>query len=273
MTLDRSWHVVGHLLLLLLCLTILIPIFLVVGTSFKPPNEVFQPQPWPDNWTLANYRQAFTDMPLLAYLWNSVGTTSLRVAGQLVLAVITAYAFARYEFAGRETLFFIVLGALMIPQQLTIIPVYILIVDLEWYDTWLALIVPNLATPFGVFLLRQHFLAFPRELFDAAEMDGTNSWRTLWHIVIPNLGPAIAALTIILFIDTWNEYFWPLVVTDSDAAMTVQIGIRRYLDEEAGDQFGPLMAGLVIASIPAIAVFFVFQRRVLETFVASGLKG
>ena len=126
--------------------------------------------------------------------------------------------------------------------------------------------------PFGVFLLRQHFRSFPKEIFDAAEIDGAGHWRALWLVVLPNLRPALAALTIILFIDTWNEYFWPLLVTDTPESRTIQVGIRQFLEEDF-DDYGALMAGLTLASLPALAIFFFFQRQVRDTFVASGIKG
>jgi multiple sugar transport system permease protein/sn-glycerol 3-phosphate transport system permease protein len=161
---------------------------------------------------------------------------------------------------------------MMIPHQLVMIPIYIMIAELDWFDTWAALIIPNLAMPFAVFLLRQHMMSFPKDLLDAAEMDGAGPFTALWRVMLPNLGPALAALTIVLSIDCWNEYFWPLLVTDSPGSRTVQIGIRQFLEENFED-FGALMAGVTVASVPVLAVFFVLQRRIMETFVASGLKG
>lgn len=272
MQLATPWRTLGHAVLLILCLSIVVPLIVTLGTAFKPANEVYAVQPWPDRPTLENFVRIFVETPFPTYLWNSTGTTILRVGGQLLFAALTAYAFARWRFAGRETLFALVLGAMMIPHQLTMIPIYILIAELSWFDTWQALIVPNLAMPFGVFLLRQHFLGFPRELFDAAEIDGAGHWRALWLVVLPNLRPALAALTIILFIDTWNEYFWPLLVTDSEASRTIQVGLRQFLEDDYND-YGALMAGITVASLPALAVFFFFQRQVMDTFVASGIKG
>ena len=272
MQFSTPWRVIGHSALLILCLSILVPMIITVGTAFKPPNEVYSVIPWPQSPTLENFTRIFTDTPFGLYTWNSVGTTILRVGGQLFIAVLTAYAFARWQFRGRETLFALVLGAMMIPHQLTMIPIYILVAELQWFDTWRALIIPNLAMPFGVFLLRQHFLSFPKELFDAAEMDGAGHWRALWLVVVPNLRPALAALTIILFIDTWNEYFWPLLVTDSADSRTIQVGIRQFLEEDY-DDYGALMAGITLASLPALAIFFFFQRQVMDTFVSSGIKG
>lgn len=269
---GRPWRIAGHLLCLALCLSVIAPLVLVLGTAFKPPNEIYDLTPWPQQPTLANFTKLLTETEFVHYLWNSVATTFLRVVGQLVIAVLAAYAFARWRFTGSTLVFALTLGAMMIPHQLVMIPIYIMIAELDWFDTWAALIIPNLAMPFAVFLLRQHMLSFPKDLLDAAEMDGAGPLTALWRVMLPNLGPALAALTIVLSIDCWNEYFWPLLVTDTPGARTVQIGIRQFLEENFED-FGALMAGVTVASLPVLAVFFVLQRRIMETFVASGLKG
>lgn len=269
--LSRSSNVIGHFIVVNLSAAMLLPMILVALTAFKPSQEVYSAIPWPSHPTMDNFRRLF-EVSFDIYLWNSFGTTVLRVAGQILIAILAAYAFARFEFRLRETLFALVLAALMIPHTLTMIPIYVLMVDLGWFDTWAALIVPNLAFPFGVFLLRQHMMQFPKSLLDAARADGAGHWTALWRIVVPNMGPAIAGLTIVAFLECWNEYFWPLLVTDSDRMRTIQIGIRRFLDSEGVDSFGPLMAGVTLASLPAMVVFFVLQRRVMDTFVSSGIR-
>jgi len=273
MELSRSWRAVGHLVLLILCISVAAPIAVVLATAFKPPNEVFQATLIPAAPTLGNFATLFSKAEFGAYIWNSTDTTALRVGGQLLFATLAAYAFARFRFAGRDLIFAVVLGAMMIPQVLTMIPIYILIARIGWFDTWWALVVPNLAMPFAVFLLRQHMLTFPRDLLDAAEMDGAGPWRQLWLVVLPNLTPALSALTIILFIDCWNEYFWPLLVTETANSRTLQIGLREFLEEEGYSDYGALMAGVTLASIPAVAIFLFFQRQVMNTFVASGIRG
>jgi ABC-type glycerol-3-phosphate transport system permease component len=271
--LTPPWRAVGNILLLLASFSIVVPLLLVIATSLKPSSEIHGGLPWPQSPTGGNYVAVFDKIPLGLYFWNSIGTTTLRVGGQLVIALLAAYAFARFAFRGRELIFALTLGAMMLPHSLTFLPTYLMISWLGWFDTWWGLIVPNLAAPVGVFLLRQHMLAFPRDLLDAASIDGAGPWRALWLVILPNIQPALAAVAILLFIDCWNEYFWPLVITESERAMTVQIGIRRFLDAERGDELGPLMAGVVLVSLPAMAVFLWFQRRILETFVSAGLKG
>jgi multiple sugar transport system permease protein/sn-glycerol 3-phosphate transport system permease protein len=269
--LSAASRILGHGVTGLLSALVVVPMALVALTAFKPEPEVYSALPWPASPTLDNFRRLFA-VSFDIYLWNSFGTTILRVAGQVLIAILAAYAFARFEFRGRDVLFALVLGALMIPHSLTMIPIYIMVVELGWFDSWAALIIPNLAFPFGVFLLRQHMMQFPKPLLDAARADGAGHWTTLWRILVPNLGPAIAGLVIVAFIECWNEYFWPLLVTDSDRMRTIQIGIRRFLDSEGVDSFGPLMAGVTLASLPALLVFFVLQKRVMDTFVSSGVK-
>lgn len=271
-TFGRPWRVAGHIFCLALCLSVIAPLALALGTAFKPANEIYDLTPWPRNPTFENFVKLVEETEFVLYLWNSLATTFLRVLGQLAIAVLAAYAFARWRFTGSTFVFALTLGAMMIPHQLVMIPIYIMIAELDWFDTWAALIIPNLAMPFAVFLLRQHMMSFPKDLLDAAEMDGAGPFTALWRVMLPNLGPALAALTIVLSIDCWNEYFWPLLVTDSPGSRTVQIGIRQFLEENFED-FGALMAGVTVASVPVLAVFFVLQRRIMETFVASGLKG
>lgn len=272
MQLSRPMRIAGHIVLLAICLSILFPMAIVLTTAFKPMNEIYAGGLLPQAPTLENFKRLFEKTAFGWYIWNSSGTTFLRVIGQLVIGVLAAYAFARFRFPYRDALFGLVLGAMMIPQVLTMLPIYIMMAQLGWFDTWWALIVPNLATPIAVFLLRQHMMSFPNELIDAAQMDGAGHWTTLWRVIVPNLGPALAALTIIIFIDSWNEYFWPLLVTESAHSRTIQIGLREFLQEDMND-YGALMAGIIVASLPAIAVFLFFQRRVMDTFVSSGLKG
>jgi ABC-type glycerol-3-phosphate transport system permease component len=268
--LSLTRRIVGHVLTLLLCACIVAPLVLTVFIGFKPPEEIYSPIPWPLRPTLQNFTNALRG-PFLVYFWNSTGTTVIRVAAQMALAIPAAYAFARWTFRGRDVLFGLVLASTMVSHILTMLPIYILLADLGWLDTWAAIIVPNLAFPVGVFLMRQHMLAFPRALIHAAIVDGAGNWRILWKVMVPNLLPAIAGLAIVAFIESWNEYFWPLLVTNSDAMATLPIGLHHASDGES-IQYGPLMAGVALASLPALLVFFLLQRLVMNTFLAAGLK-
>jgi multiple sugar transport system permease protein/sn-glycerol 3-phosphate transport system permease protein len=268
--LSLASRVVGHVLTISFCVLIVAPLLLALLMALKSPDEIYSPIPWPSRPTLQNFAQILSG-PFLTYLWNSVGTTILRVAGQMALAIPAAYAFARWTFRGRDLLFGLVLAAMMVSHILTMLPIYVLLADLGWLDTWTAIVVPNLAFPVGVFLMRQHMLAFPRALIHAAIVDGAGNWRVLWKVMVPNLLPAIAGLAIVAFIESWNEYFWPLLVTNSDGMATLQIGLHHAADAE-NIQYGPLMAGVAIASFPALLVFFLLQRLVMSTFLSAGVK-
>jgi ABC-type glycerol-3-phosphate transport system permease component len=261
---------VGHTLTIALCVVILAPLLLTLSIGLKPPEEIYSAVPWPSRPTLRNFADILAG-PFPVYLWNSTGTTLIRVAGQTILAILAAYGLARWRFPGQDLVFALVLAALMVSHILTMLPIYILLARLGWLDTWAAIIVPNLAFPFGVFLMRQHMLAFPRALINAAVVDGAGSWRILWGVMAPNLAPAIAGVAIVAFIESWNEYFWPLLVTNSDAMATLQIGLHRAADAE-NIQYGPLMAGVALVSLPALLVFFLLQRLVMSTFLSAGAR-
>ena len=151
------------------------------------------------------------------------------------------------------------------------LPNYVLVARLGWLDTLAALVVPQLAAAFSIVLMRQYMKAFPRDLLDAAQLDGASSWRTLWGIVVPNLRAPLAALGILLFISTWNEYFWPLLVTRKIENSVIQVGLQMFLTQE-GDLWGPLMAAASLASLPIFALYIVLQRQVIDAFIRSGLR-
>jgi ABC-type glycerol-3-phosphate transport system permease component len=196
---------------------------------------------------------------------------ALVMVSHLVTSILAGYAFARWEFPGSRLLFLLFLGTWLVPFQVVMIPNYVLLARLNWLNTIMGLVAPQLATAFGVILLRQYMKAFPRELLDAARMDGAGSWRALWSIVVPNLKAPIAALAILYFISAWNEYVWPILVTSKPENTVIQVGLQMFLTSE-GDQWGPLMAAATIASAPIFLLYLWLQRHVIDAFVRSGLK-
>ena len=201
------WRLAFHAGLVVLSLAVLVPLAVVLGAAFKPSSEMFSMRPWPLEPTFDNFRAVLFETPFATYAWNSIATTVLRVVGQLVIALLAAYAFARWEFPGRNLLFALVLGAMLIPHQLTVVPTYVLIARLGWFDTWAALIVPNLATPFGAFLIRQHLLSIPKSLFEAAALDGAGHFRILTAIALPMILPVMSALAVVLFLGVLERVF------------------------------------------------------------------
>ena len=261
----------GHALFLLLCALTLFPIYWMFATSLKPAADVFDGRLVPSRLTFENYAFVWANVPIGRMLLNTFAMAALQTVGQLLTSLLAAYAFARWRFPGDNAIFLLFVGTWLVPLQVTMIPNYVLLARLGWLDTLAALVVPQLAAAFSIVLLRQHMKGFPKDLIDAARMDGASSWRTLWSVVTPNVRAPLAALGILLFISTWNEYFWPLLVTRKIESSVVQVGLQMFLTQE-GDLWGPLMAAASLASLPIFGLYVVLQRQVVDAFVRSGLK-
>jgi sn-glycerol 3-phosphate transport system permease protein len=263
----------GHGILLLACGVTVFPLLWMVTTSLKTPQDIFGLTLLPSRPSGENYLAVWTLVPIGRYLWNS-GLTSVAItASQVLTSLLAAYGFARYQFRGRDLLFTLFLGTMIVPIHVVMIPNYILVARLGWLDSLAALIVPQLSNAFGVFMLRQHLLTLPRELFDAAAIDGAGNWCALWRIVVPILRPALSALGVLFFLNAWNQYFWPFLVLTRPEVQTIPLGLQRFASGEAGTSWGPLMAVATLASLPALAVYLVAQRHIISSFVTSGLKG
>lgn len=224
--------------------------------------------------TFENYRTAWTAQPFARYFFNSVIQTGVIVAFQLLFSTLAAYAFAVLRFPGREVMFYLILGSLMVPFQLTFIPNFVLVSNWGLANTYIGLTIPFLASAFGVFLLRQFFMGIPRELYEAAMLDGANSWTYLWQVVVPLSKGALSAFTIFSFLSAWSQYLWPLVITNQVEMRTIQIGIRFFLfDQERGADWGGIMATAVIALLPTLLIFLIAQRQLVRGIAMTGLKG
>ncbi len=257
-------------------LLVSMPIWIGIFTSFKVPTDVtnYPPTLRPDVWTFENFTTAWTRQPLLRYFINSVIQTGVIVTFQILFSIMAAYAFSILRFPGRDLLFYLILGSLMVPFQLTFIPNFVLVSRLGWANTYIGLTVPFLASAFGVFMLRQFFMTIPQDYHDAARIDGASSWRYLWTVVVPLSKGAISAFGIFSFLIAWSQYLWPLIITNEKTMRTIQIGIRFFLeDRERGADWGAIMAGAVIALIPTLIIFLVAQRQLVKGIAMSGLKG
>jgi sn-glycerol 3-phosphate transport system permease protein len=272
-----DWGEVGMQVFLISAgLLISLPIIIAVLTSFKPPQQVitYPPRIWPDEWTLRNYQLAFTANPFGRFLLNSFIQSTLITAGQVVFSILAAYALALIEFPGRKFIFFLIIGSLMIPFELTFIPNFQLVNRAGMANSYSGLTIPFLASAFGVFLLRQFFLSIPRDLHDAALIDGAGHSRYLWAVVVPLSKGAIGALAIFAFLSAWNQYLWPLIITNSIDMRTIQIGIRFFMTNiERGSDWGAVMAGAVIALLPTLVVFLIAQKQLVKGIAMTGLKG
>ncbi len=268
------WPVIIYAALLATAFLTLVPIIWMILTAFKSAPEVAARPPtwWPREWHPENFVAAWNFAPFGRFLMNSLimaGGISLL---QTVTSALAAYAFARLQFTGRDLIFLLYLGTLMIPPQVTVIPQFILIKELNWVDTYQGLIIPQAFTAFGVFLLRQFFLAIPRELEDAARVDGATRFGCFWRIILPLSGPALATLAVFAFLFHWNHLLWPLVVSNSDATIPVVVGLRDF-QGQYGTDWNLLMASAAIATIPTIIVYLLAQRWFVQGITMSGFGG
>lgn len=265
----------AHIALSLVSLAVLMPLIVLLSTSFKPPGDIFEypPRLWPRTWTLENYTLALERAPLLRYLLNSTIVSLLVTLGQVFTSALAAFAFARMSFGARDALFLGVIATYMIPWELKLIPNYLTISRLGLLDTPTALVLPFVAGAFGIFLLRQAFKQIPNELFDAARVDGATAVQQLRHVAIPMARPALGALGLLTFLNTWNQYLWPLVVTNSETWRTAQVGIRFFLLDVEGPNFGLVAAGAFIVLLPTLLAFVLLQRAFVRGLAAGGLKG
>jgi ABC-type glycerol-3-phosphate transport system permease component len=261
----------AHAVMIPLAFISVFPVWWMLVTSLRPLAEIYSPLPWPAAMTLENYSYATGVIPVWTMLANTMIFSMISTALQLLTAVLAAYGFARWRFFGDRVLFALVAMTWLVPFQVVMIPNYVVIAQMGLVDTLTALVLPNMASAFAILLLVQAMRSFPVEVIDAAHMDGASHWRILWRILVPNLRAPLAALSILLFISAWNEYFWPLLLTRSEDKTVIQIGIQMFLTEE-GSQWGPLMAVSTLACLPVLVIYLVLQRQVIDSFVKAGLR-
>jgi multiple sugar transport system permease protein len=269
-------HLVLHIILILGSVLMLLPFFWMVSTSLKPGADVFRefPPRWiPATFEWSNYKTALTSMPFDRFYLNSlivaIGVTTL----QLLTSSLAAFAFARLNFWGRDILFFTYLIALMIPFPVLLVPNFIIVRNLGWYDTYAALIVPVSFSAFSTFLLRQYYRGIPMDLDEAARIDGASSFRVWWQIIFPNSRPVLAALAIFIFLGNWNEFLWPLVVTNSEAMRTVPVGLNAFKGQYTV-KWELLMAAAVVGMVPVLIVYMLAQNWIIKGMsITGGLKG
>lgn len=261
----------SHALLITLSLLSVLPLYWMAITALRPANEIFSATPWPASPSLANFEYILGRSPILRMIGNTAVVAVLTTLAQLFTAILAAYAFARWRNRFTGALFGLLTVTWLIPAQVVAVPGYLIVARLDLLDTLAALILPHLASAFAIVMLYQTMRAFPRDLLEAAVIDGAGHWRTLWGVVVPNLRAPLASLAILLFIGAWNDYFWPLLVTRSQESAVIQIGLQMFFTQE-GNQWGPLMAAATVASLPILAIYVVLQRQIVESFVQSGLK-
>jgi multiple sugar transport system permease protein len=267
-------HVGVHAVIYVAALLTVMPFLWMVLTSFKELGEImrFPPTWWPEEFTFRNYIDAFSAAPFGRFYANSLFVASAVTLGQVVTCSLAAYAFARMSFRGRDVLFYLFLGTMMVPMHVTMIPGFMIMHWFGWIDTYPALIVPGLASAFGTFLLRQFFMTIPRELEEAAFIDGCSRFGVLWRIIMPLSRPALATLAIFTFMAVFNDFIWALIVLNTEEMYTVQLGLAIFRDRYS-TEWGYLMAGSVVATLPILVVFFFAQKHFIQGITLSGLKG
>ncbi len=273
----RAWtaNVILALPLVLGSLVMFIPLLWAVSFSFGQPHEFFKlpPPVIPSAIRLDNYQGVFERVDFLRFFLNSVFVTGCVTIAQLITCSMGGYAFARLRFPGKRIIFILFLASMMVPQHVTLIPVFIIIRGMGLYNNLGALIVPYAASVFGTFLLKQFFETIPDELEDAAKIDGAGFLQIYWRVMLPLAGPPLATLAILTFNSSWNNFFWPLIFINSAEKMTLPLGMIYLRGQDGVTNTGVLMAAIVLNLIPVLIFFMIFQRRLVEGVTLSGLKG
>ncbi len=261
-----------HLVLIPLALVMLVPLIWMLVTSLSTLAETRRfPPGLPSSLHWESYVQAWTDSPLGHWLLNSAIVSVTCVVSNLVLCSLAGYAFARIPFAGSRLLFLGILATLMVPFQVVMIPTLLIVKNLGLVDSLPALIVPNLVTPFGIYLLRQFFLSLPAELEEAAIIDGASRLRVLFSILLPLMGPPLSTVAVLTFLTVWNDFLWPLVVTSSPETMTVQLGLASFQSAHFTN-WPVLMASTLLSQLPVLLLFLLGQRYFVRSIATTGIK-
>lgn len=275
----QSWLLIGkivaYLLLIFTAITMIFPFYWMIATSFKSEARVFAfPPDWiPNPAILSNYTYILTELPFARYTYNSAKISSLWTLGIILSSSLAAYAFARVRFWGRDTLFIVTLAALMIPGQITMIPLYVLMTRIGWVDTHLPLIVPAyLGSAFGIFLIRQYFMTIPQELNDAAKIDGCSHFGIYWRIMMPLAKAVIATLALLSFMGSWNDLLGPVIYLFDEELFTLPLALTRFRGMYY-TAWANMMAGATITLLPILVVFLFTQQYFVQGVVLSGLKG
>ncbi len=266
----------GYVPLILATLVVVVPLLWMVLSSFKQPGEIVTTdlKILPESVNLDNYRVAMTTVPFAQFFVNSLIVTTVGSTVKVILAILTAYALVFVRFPFKNVIFILILVALMVPPQVSILPNYILIAGMGGKNTLWGIILPGLGTAFGTFLLRQHFLTLPGSILEAAEIDGAGHWRRLWQVVAPVSGPSIATVALVTVVSEWNDYIWPLIITDRPETMTLPVGLTLLQNSEGnGSGWGILMAGAVLVIVPILLVFAALQRYIVAGLTQGSVTG
>jgi ABC-type glycerol-3-phosphate transport system permease component len=269
------WRTVFAILILGVgALLMIVPFLWIIQAAFGETAEAYVlPPRWiPLNPTLDNFESVFNQVPYAQFMFNSFKLATIVTIGQLITCSMAAFAFARLHFPGKNLLFMLLISALMIPGQVTLVPLFILMRQLGLYNTHTALILPALINPFGVFLLRQYFMTIPSDLEDAARVDGANVFTIYWRIVLPLSGPILTTLAILTFVSMWNSYFLPLIMINNPDLQVLTVGLTLLQGQYGAGALGPIAAALAMAIVPVLVIFLLLQKYIIRSVVLTGLK-
>jgi putative chitobiose transport system permease protein len=264
-----------YLLLGLIAIAMLTPMLWLVSTAFKGPTEdlfTFPPNLIPKQFTFDNFLNVWKNHPFGRYFFNSILVASLTVTLNLLFCSLAAYPLARMNFAGRDLIFAAVVATILIPFQIVMIPLFILIRNLGLVNTYLGMIFPSIASAFGIFLLRQAFQGVPKELEEAARIDGCNELGIWWNVMIPSVRPALVTLAIFVFIGAWSDFLWPLIITNRPEMYTLPLGVAK-LTGTSDTDWRVIAAGAVLSIAPILAFFVAMQQYIVPSEASSGVKG
>lgn len=253
-------------------LLVSIPFLWMILSSFKPESEVMQLTPtlFPNEFTIENFQNLFLNMNFGLYLKNTIIVVLWSFVG-LFLNAMAGYAFAKFEFKGRNKLFYLVLATMMIPGQVTMIPVYLILNQMQLTNTMAGIVLPGLVGAFGIFLFRQFMTTIPDELLEAARLDGASELRVFWQIVLPMTKPILAVQGILTFIAGWNSFLWPLIIANDESLYTLSVGLQL-LKGQYGGNFALQMAGSTFMVVPIVIIFIIFQKHIIDGYTISGMK-
>lgn len=264
-------RLVWMLVALVLALMTIFPLLWMLSIAFKTQTEVFQPNIWPKAPTWDNFIYVLTQVPFGQYLLNSFIVSAAVTVLALWFHTMAGYALARLRFPGRETIFLAIFSTFLVSLPVIIVPLFMLVRTMGLLDSYAGMIVPAIFNAFGIFLLRQYYLSLPRELEEAAIVDGAGYWRIYWSVILPLSRPIIASLAILFFLANWNSFLWPLTVTNDQNLWVVQVGIANFRSQYASS-WNYIMAASTIVALPMLVLFVIFQRQIMDSIKTSGLK-
>lgn len=272
---QRMGNAFGYAAMVVAVVMIALPLVWIVLASFKVRTDIYV-QPaiwWPRTWHPENYDQAVTEVPFWTFLRNSVIVTGVLGVVKFVLGVLSAYGLVFLRFPFKNVVFLVIIAALMVPNQITVITNYALVADLGFRNTLIGIIVPLAGVAFGTFLMRNHFLSIPPEIIEAARMDGASHFRLLTKVVLPVSVPTMIAFALITLVNEWNEYLWPFLMADDHSVATLPVGLTQLQNNDGVTNWGPVMAATVLTMLPMLVIFLALQRHMIKGLTSGAVKG